>query len=194
MSITLLHLLVLPQLTKAVYYSSLMNNQLSTSVFGSVCDISAEKKISSCAAELTEMGVFSSSSKTMKFSEMRHKSRDYFAEMCRAYNRFNNCLGGTFIKQACYPSEPLKSRYAVVDAALDYVCGEGYECEENLFKGSQRSTQLWCLILAMLQNWDCYLSVASSEDISQCEESFLRLSSRTEEMYNDYSTGAGACL
>lgn len=82
--------------SQAVHYSSLMNNQLSTSVFGSVCDISAEKKISSCATELSEIGVFSSSSKTMKFSEMRHKSRDYFAEMCRfvaSYIRLMRKLG-----------------------------------------------------------------------------------------------------
>ncbi|PAV79338.1 hypothetical protein WR25_09712 [Diploscapter pachys] len=160
-------------MASAVYYP-MTNDIQRTSLFSSSCDGAAEEKIGRCSAELATLGVFTSTARQVTLTELRTRNKDYFVEMCQAYTRYNTCLGGTYIKQTCYPNEPLKSKYAVVDAALEYVCGQGYE--------------------SMLFNWDCYLSVTSSQEITMCEATFLEVASKREEMYNDYATGVGACF
>ncbi|CAP23191.1 Protein CBG02014 [Caenorhabditis briggsae] len=167
----------LPFLFPAIGYIPLETNSLMRNVvgYGSTCDAQAENKIAQCSDELTNMGVFSAlGGKQATLSDMKTHSQIHFVQMCGAYQRFNNCLGGSYIKQACYPHEPLKSRYSVVDSVLEYVCGEGYQ--------------------SMLNNWNCYLSVADSREIAMCEASFTQLARNTEQMYNDYSSGAGACF
>ncbi|PAV79328.1 hypothetical protein WR25_05193 [Diploscapter pachys] len=160
-------------MASAVYYP-MTNDIQRTSLFSSSCDGAAEEKIGRCSAELATLGVFTSTTRQVTLSELRTRNKEYFVEMCQAYARYNTCLGGTYIKQTCYPNEPLKSKYAVVDAALEYVCGQGYE--------------------SMLFNWDCYLSVTSSQEITMCESTFLEVASKREEIYNDYATGVGACF
>lgn len=77
----------------------------------------------------------------------------------------------------------------MVDSVLDYVCGEGYQCELDTCTRKEGES-----VTAMLNNWNCYLSVADSREIAICEASFTQLARNTEQMYNDYSSGAGACL
>ncbi|CAJ0565574.1 unnamed protein product, partial [Mesorhabditis spiculigera] len=121
------------------------------------------------------MGVFSQSgSQKLTVGELKSRSQTYFIQMCEAYNRYNKCLASPTVKHLCYSMEPIKSKVAVVDAALEYVCGLAYE--------------------DMITNWSCYIRVASSDDLSACEQSFIKLATRQETMYNEYTMGAGACF
>ncbi|CAB3400424.1 unnamed protein product [Caenorhabditis bovis] len=167
--------LLLFTITTAYCFDSIETNNLMRNIpFGNTCDTQAKNKIATCADELTNLGIFSSGSRKTTLSDMKNHTQLHFMHMCAAYRRYNICLGGSYIKQACYPNEPMKSRYSVVDVVLEYVCGEGYQ--------------------SMLNNWNCYLSVADSSEIAICEASFIQLAKNTEQMYNDYSSGAGACF
>ncbi|CAI5456118.1 unnamed protein product [Caenorhabditis angaria] len=171
MTVFLMALLVITSVNAgSIETNSLMRN----AAYGSTCDQQAENKIAHCAQELSSMGIFGASGKTTTLSEIKSHSQIHFQQMCSAYTRFNTCLGGSYIKQSCYSHEPMKSRYSVVDVVLEYICGDGYQ--------------------SMLNNWNCYLSVAESQEIANCETSFAHLAANTEQMYNDYSTGAGACF
>uniref|UniRef100_A0A915AG12 Uncharacterized protein n=1 Tax=Parascaris univalens TaxID=6257 RepID=A0A915AG12_PARUN len=63
---------------------------------------------------------------------------------------------GNAIKQSCYALESLKLRYAVPDAALDFICGQGFN--------------------SMLSNWQCLIRTISRPEVNECDS---RLSQNT---------------
>ncbi|CAJ0951821.1 unnamed protein product, partial [Mesorhabditis belari] len=147
----------------------------SAQLFATKCDSAAEDKIWNCGNELDKMGVFSQSGvQRLSIAELKSRNQTYFIQMCEAYNRYNKCLSSPTMKHFCYQMEPMKSRVAVVDAALEYVCGAAYE--------------------DMIANWACYLRAATSDELSRCEISFVQLVKHQETMYNEYPIGAGACF
>uniref|UniRef100_A0A914VZL4 FAD dependent oxidoreductase domain-containing protein n=1 Tax=Plectus sambesii TaxID=2011161 RepID=A0A914VZL4_9BILA len=156
--------------------------------FGPTCDAASQQRISTCSRELMTLGIFGQNAgqvDALTFNDLRRRSRDYFLQICNAYNRFNQCLGGSYIKQACYPQEPIKARFAVADAALEYVCGEGYN--------------------EMISKWDCYLGAATRADVTICETRIAQDAAQAVSaaqyqaqqprllQYSDYQTGSNAC-
>uniref|UniRef100_A0A183UNI3 Uncharacterized protein n=1 Tax=Toxocara canis TaxID=6265 RepID=A0A183UNI3_TOXCA len=93
------------------------------------CDITAQQKLASCAQQLISLGIFGASGNQlgqMTLASLKQQPSDFLIQVCNAYNRFNECVGGSRIKQACYALGPLKMRYAIADAGLDFFCGQGY--------------------------------------------------------------------
>lgn len=147
-----------------------------TEASSAACTSQLQQRLNSCANELMRMGVFSQASmqiEQLTLNDLRRRQRDYFVQLCSAYNQFNQCLGGQAAKQACYVQEPFKARFAVADAALDYVCGDGHS--------------------SMLVNWDCYLTAAARPDVTECESRIATNTLSSQQSISEFSQGSSAC-
>ncbi|VDD90542.1 unnamed protein product, partial [Enterobius vermicularis] len=159
--------------TKSSSYATVTAAYESTS---SNCDAQFQERLTLCASDLMRLGVFSHSSVNvdqLTLNDLSRQQREYFIELCSAYNKFNQCLGSPMPKQACYPIEPFKARFAVADAALDYVCGEGHS--------------------SMLVNWECYIKVAQDGRVAECEAQISQDTAMVQQSINEFSQGSSAC-
>uniref|UniRef100_A0A914SEF9 Uncharacterized protein n=1 Tax=Parascaris equorum TaxID=6256 RepID=A0A914SEF9_PAREQ len=123
------------------------------------CDITVQQKLASCGQQLISLGVLGGTGNQMRemtLSSFKQQPSDFLFQVCNAYNRFNQCVGGNAIKQSCYALESLKLRYAVPDAALDFICGQGFN--------------------SMLSNWQCLIRTISRPEVNECDS---RLSQNT---------------
>uniref|UniRef100_A0A0N5ASX3 Conserved plasma membrane protein n=1 Tax=Syphacia muris TaxID=451379 RepID=A0A0N5ASX3_9BILA len=136
------------------------------------CDSQSKKRLETCMIGLERLGAFRESPLQMNriiLNKFGRDQREYLIELCSAYYKFDQCLGDSTVKQSCYPVEPFKALYAVTDAALDYICGEGHD--------------------SMLINWECYVKVAKDPWIIECEEkvSMESFSEETDDSLQDSS-------
>lgn len=139
------------------------------------CDPNAQGQITQCAQELRQLGVFTNNGQggvdALTWEQIRRRSRQYFTQICDAYRRFGTCVDRGNYRTSCWSVEPIKAQYAVADAALDYVCGQGY--------------------YGMLNNWDCFLQAATRSDVIQCEARIL--ADARGGSYADLRQGDRAC-
>ncbi|VDK19800.1 unnamed protein product, partial [Anisakis simplex] len=100
------------------------------------CDANAQQKLETCSQELVTIGVLDSRSSNplqqIAFGAQHlssQHSNEFILKICAAYDRFNQCVdSGSSVKHFCYALHPLKIRYGITDAALNYICGQGYKC------------------------------------------------------------------